>query len=302
MTTKKDLYQEVTNAIIEQLEQGIIPWHKPWTGVQGGAISHNTGRAYSLLNQLLLIKPGEYITFNQCKAEGGHVKKGAKAKMVVFWKVYPREKKDTNGAPVLNADGSPVIEGLPVLRYYQVFHIDDCEGIAPKWNQEDQKPKTAQVDAEAEKILTSYVQREGIRFENSVSDRAYYSPALDLIHLPMVEQFDNTAEYYGTAFHEATHSTGHKTRLNRFTSNAAAAFGSEEYSKEELVAEIGSACILHEIGMETPESFKNSAAYVQSWLRALKNDKRMIVSAAGKAEKAANMILNVQGVNAAGSF
>ena len=293
-TTKKDLYQEVTNAIIDQLEQGVIPWRKPWTGINSGAISHATGRAYSLINQFLLWKPGEYLTFKQCQDEGGRVKKGAKAKMVVFWKVYPRQMKDADGAPVLDPNGNPVIEGLPVLRYYQVFHIDDCEGIEPKWADENAR-ETAEENTDAETVLLDYVKREGIRLEQEKGDKAYYSPALDLIHLPLREQFDDTAEYYGTAFHEATHSTGHKTRLNRFEGKAAAAaFGSEEYSKEELVAEIGSACLLHGLGIETPASFKNSTAYIQSWLRALKNDKRLVVSAAARAEKAVKMILNVQ--------
>lgn len=289
----KDLYTEIANNIIEQLEKGVIPWKKPWTGVNSGAISHATGRAYSLLNQMLLARPGEYITFNQCKQEGGMVKKGAKAKVVVFWKVLPREKRDADGNIITDADGKTVVEGIPVLRYFQVFHIDDCEGIAPKW--ENKLPAVAAPDERAENILTDYVRRENISFRNVIGDRAYYSPSQDLINLPIMEQFDSTAEYYGTAFHEATHSTGHATRLNRFTGDAAAAaFGSESYSKEELVAEIGSACILHEIGMETPSTFKNSAAYIQSWLRVLKDDKRMIISAAARAEKAVKLILNIQ--------
>lgn len=288
----KDLYSEIANGIIEQLEKGIIPWKNPWTGVNSGAISHATGRAYSLLNQMLLNRPGEYITFNQCKQEGGMVKKGAKSKIVVFWKVLQREKTDAAGNVVTNADGKPIIEGLPVLRYFQVFHIDDCDGIAPKWDKK--LPAVAAPDERAENILTDYVRREGIRLENVIGDRAYYSPSRDYICLPLMEQFDSTGEYYGTAFHEATHSTGHATRLNRFESGiAAAAFGSESYSKEELVAEIGSACILHEIGMETPSTFKNSAAYIQSWLRVLKDDKRMIISAAARAEKAVKLILNI---------
>lgn len=288
----KDLYSEITNGIIEQLEQGIIPWKKPWTGVNSGAISHATGRAYSLLNQMLLARPGEYITFNQCKQEGGKVKKGAKSKIVVFWKVLPREKKDAAGNIVTGKDGKPIIEGLPVLRYFQVFHIDDCEGITPKW--ENKLPAVAAPDERAENVLMDYVRRENIRFENTISDEAYYSPSRDLIHLPIMEQFGSTAEYYATAYHEATHSTGHATRLNRFEKGiAAAAFGSESYSKEELVAEIGSACCLHEIGLETPDTFKNSAAYIQSWLRVLKDDKRMIISAAARAEKAVKLIFNI---------
>ena len=288
----KDLYTEIANGIIDQLEKGVIPWRKPWTGVSTGAISHATGRAYSLLNQMLLGKPGEYVTFNQCKQEGGSVKKGAKAKTVVFWKVLPREKKGADGQTVTDADGKPVVEGVPVIRYFQVFHIDDCEGISPKW--EKKLPAVASPDERAESVLMDYVRRENIRLEHVLSDRAYYSPSSDLIHLPTMEQFTSTAEYYGTAYHEATHSTGHATRLNRFeTGSAAAAFGSENYSKEELVAEIGAACCLHELGIDTPSSFRNSAAYIQSWLRVLKDDKRMIISAAARAEKAVKMILNI---------
>ena len=289
----KDIYSEITNRIIEELEQGIIPWNKPWTGVSAGAISHTTGRPYSILNQMLLQKPGEYITFNQCKKAGGSVKKGAKAKFVVFWKFMCKAKADENGDPVIGDDGTPELETYGILKYYNVFHIDDCEGISPKWDKEP--AKIADVDENAEDVFTGYLHREGIRFEQEKSDKAYYSPSSDYIHLPLREQFENTAEYYSTAFHEATHSTGHVSRLNRFEAGAAAAaFGSESYSKEELVAEIGSACIINELGLETQSSFKNSAAYIQSWIRALKNDKRMIVSAAAKAEKAVKMILNIQ--------
>lgn len=286
----KNLYEEITARMIEQLEQGVIPWKKPWSGRRSGAISYATGRPYSLLNQMLLAKPGEYATFNQIKAAGGKVNKGAHAKIVVFWKVVPQERRDGSGQPIQDADGNPVVVGLPVLRYFQVFHIlDDCSGLAPKWA--DAQPVAAAPDEEAAGVLRSYLAREGITFREDASDEAYYSPARDLIHLPLMEQFDTAAEYYGTAFHEATHSTGHKSRLNRFADGVGvAAFGSESYSKEELVAEIGSACILHELGMETPQTFRNSAAYVQSWLRALKNDKRLIVSAATRAEKAVNLI------------
>lgn len=287
----KDLYSEISTRIIEQLEQGIIPWRKPWSGVNSGAISHVTGRPYSLLNQFLLAKPGEYVTFNQCKKEGGSVKKGAKSRIVVFWKVLPREKQDAAGNILRDSDGNAIIEGLPVLRYFQVFHLDDCEGISPKWDKGN--APTAAPDDAAENILLDYVRREGISLERCISDKAFYSPSRDLIRLPIREQFTDTAEYYGTAFHEATHSTGHPTRLNRFEKGAAAAaFGSDSYSREELVAEIGSACILHELGLETPSSFTNSAAYIQSWLRALKNDKRLIISAAARAEKAVKLILN----------
>lgn len=291
---KKDLYQEITDRMIEELENGIIPWRKPWTGVTTGAISHTTGRPYSLINQYLLRKPGEYLTFNQAKKEGGRIKKGAKAQFIVFWKISRRQALNDDGTPATDAEGNPVIKGYPVLKYFNVFHIDDCEGIEPKYK-DGELPKTAKANEQAEKIFNDYIAREKITFRNVRGDRACYSPVMDAIELPLMDQFAETSEYYSTLFHEATHSTGHKSRLNRFKAGAAAAaFGGEEYSKEELTAEIGSACILHEIGMETPETFKNSAAYIQSWLQALKNDKRMIVGAAARADKAAKMILNIQ--------
>lgn len=289
----KDLYQEITDRIIAELEQGIIPWKKPWSGVRSGAISYATGKPYSLINQLML-KPGEYITFNEAKKRGGKVKKGAHAHMVVFWKVIEKEKTDDSGKVITGNDGKPLTEAIPFLRYFNVFHIDDVEGVEPRWK--DYLPATpAQPIEAAEQALKGYIARSGVGFENGKQDRAYYSPALDRISLPLMEQFAEAAEYYSTAFHEATHSTGHKSRLNRFTGDAAnALFGSESYSKEELVAEIGSACILNELGIETPGSFKNSAAYIQNWLKALRNDKRMIVNAASKADKAVKLILNIK--------
>lgn len=288
----KDIYQEVTDAIIKELENGIIPWHKPWCGVRSGAISYATGKPYSLLNQFML-KPGEYLTFNQVKAKGGKVKKGAKAKMVVFWKVITKAKKDDSGNIITNDEGQPITESMPFLRYFNVFHIDDCEGIEPRWKDKLPSPNAQPIEA-AEATLQDYIKRSGVGFENAKQDRAYYSPAMDKISLPLLEQFPEIAEYYSTAFHEATHSTGHKSRLNRFTGEAAhAMFGSATYSKEELVAELGSACIMHDLGIETKSTFTNSAAYIQNWLQVLKNDKRMIVNAASKSDKAARMILNI---------
>lgn len=296
---KFDIYAEITDKIIAELESGLIPWEKPWAGINTGAISHATGRPYSLINQFLLRQPGEYITFNQCKQEGGNVKKGAKAKMVVFWKVIPKEKTDADGNAVKDSDGNAVVEGLPVLRYFNVFHISDCDGIAPKFPTPE-AVQTATANERAEAVFADYIAREHVRFSSRKQDEAYYSPVSDTIVLPLREQFQRTAEYYSTMFHEATHSTGHPTRLNRLDLHGGAEnhFGGEEYSKEELVAEIGAATILHEIGIDTAGSFRNSAAYIQSWLRALKNDKRLIVSAAARAEKAARLILNQPKENA----
>lgn len=293
-----DIYTEITDRIIAEMEQGIIPWEKPWTGTRSGAIRHVGGRPYSLLNQMLLGKPGEYLTFDQAKKEGGNVKKGAKSRLVVFWKFVEQTKTDSKGNVLMDENGLPKAVSIPYLRYYHVFHIDDCEGIKPKWDKDvrnDVKPIEA-----AQQVLDGYIAREKIRFSNEKGNEAYYSPSMDEIVLPLMDQFDTINGYYDTAFHESVHSTGHPKRLNRQMASALAPFGSEDYSKEELIAEIGSCGIMHELGLETAQTFRNNAAYIQSWLKALRNDKRLIVSAAGKAEKAIDLILNRKSEDKAG--
>ncbi len=270
-----DLYQEITNRIIAQMEEGSIPWHKPWRSEK--AISRTTGKSYSLLNQMLLGRPGEYLTFKQCQQEGGTIRKGEKASMVVFWKWLEQEDKETGEK-----------KKIPFLRYYSVFHIDQCEGLTPK--HENVKSGTAEPDATANDIINDYLSCSGVTMRHEKGDRAYYQPTTDTVVIPDRRQFAETAEFYSTIFHELTHSTGHETRLNRLDKTAF--FGTESYSKEELIAEIGAAALVNHCGIETSSSFRNSAAYLQNWLQVLKNDKRFIVSAAGKAEKAVQFILN----------
>ncbi len=274
-----DIYAAVTDRIVQQLEQGVIPWHKPWTGLQSGAISGTTGKPYSLLNQMLLGKPGEYYTFTQIRKLGGRIRKGEKSQMVVFWKQIPVEET--------NADtGEKIRYSVPMLKYFNVFHVDQIDGIEPKTiDPETYDPAT---DETADRIISDYLNRSGVKLEHVKGDEAYYSPSRDYVQLPLREQFQRMAEYYSTAFHELTHSTGHSSRLDRISRRAF--FGNEEYSREELVAEIGAAALLNHCGIETGSSFKNSAAYIQSWLRALHNDKKMIVSAAGAAAKAFELI------------
>ena len=273
-----DIYAAVTDRIIEQMEQGIIPWQKPWVA-SGKAVSHATGKPYSLLNQLMLGRPGEYLTFKQCQKAGGRVRKGEKASMVVFWKFIGQEDEETGEK-----------KQVPFLRYYNVFHIDQCEGVTAKHTTETAFPDGAEALDVAQDIIYDYLSREGVKLLHEEGDRAFYRPSTDEIVLPIRKQFMSTAEYYSTAFHELTHSTGHPSRLNRLTQPSF--FGSDDYSKEELVAEIGAAALVSHVGLETAGSFRNSAAYIQNWLSVLKGDKRFIVSAAGRAEKAVSLILN----------
>ena len=273
-----DIYSEITARIMEQMEHGIIPWQKPWVAC-GKAISRTTGKPYSLLNQMLLGRPGEYLTFKQCQDAGGKVRKGEKSQMVVFWKWIETKDEETGE-----------VKEVPFLRYYNVFHIDQCEGIAAKHTTETAFPDSAAADDAAQAIINDYLNREGVRLHYNEGDRAFYRPSADEIVLPLMKQFRSTAEYYSTAVHEITHSTGHEKRLNRL--EKIAFFGSDAYNKEELVAEIGASTLVTHCGIETSSSFRNNAAYIQNWLKVLKDDKRFIVSAAGKAEKAVQLILN----------
>ncbi len=277
-----NVYELVTNRIIEELKKGVIPWQKPWSGVRSGAYNRISKKPYSILNQMLVKNKGEYATFKQWQQLGGHVRKGEKSEVVVFWKLFQvDEKKD---------DGTIEKKTIPMLRYYNVFHISQVEGVEPLKKEElkDTKP----IDA-AEKVLNDYWNREKITVHKEASNRAFYSPLMDSITLPLIEQFQYAEEYYSTAFHESTHSTMKESRCNRAEDRKGknVAFGSEDYSKEELIAEIGAATLVNMLNIETEKSFRNSASYIQSWLQVLKNDNKFIVSAASKAEKAVNYIL-----------
>ena len=275
-----DIYEEITKRIIDQMEQGIIPWHKPWTGGHDGAYNFVTGKSYSLLNQFILKHADAYLSFKQVKDLGGKVKKGAKSEIVTFWKVLPITDTDK--------DGNKIEKKIPFLRYYNVFWIGDTEGIERK---EVERVEILDPEEEAENIINLYMNSENhpTLERTHVSGKAYYRPSTDTVVVPAIEQFSEISEYYSVLFHELTHSTGAKSRLNRISGTAH--FGSEEYSKEELVAEIGAATLVNMAGLETPKSFTNSASYIQGWSSKLRENVRMIVEATSKANKAVNYIL-----------
>lgn len=275
-----NVYQMVTDRIIKQLEVGVIPWHKPWNNAINGAYNRISKKPYSLINQMLLKHNGEYATFKQWNNLGGKIRKGSKSEMVVFWKIYQKEE--------LNEKGEKEVVNIPVLKYYNVFHISQVDNVKPL-----ERPTTeVKQIPEADTLITDYITRENITYMETISNKAYYSPKTDTVVIPSRSQYKDINEFYSTAFHELTHSTGHKNRLNRISTTEIAAFGSDNYSKEELTAEIGSCNILNILGIETPDTFNNSTAYIQSWLRVLKNDNKFIVSASSKAEKAVKYILN----------
>lgn len=275
----------VTDRIVEQMSKGIVPWRQPWVGGNALAISYGSRKAYSMLNQLLLGKPGEWLTWKQIQDRKGKVKKGAKSRFCVFYQMVEHEETNPKTGEVKKGTH-------PVLKWYKVFHLDDTEGIPSKIEKVEANPDIRPIEV-AEEIINGYLEREAdLKFINDrESDRAYYSPRMDEVVVPMISQYEVPEEYYSTAFHEFTHSTMHEKRCDRKTENEGAHFGNMVYSREELVAEIGSAMLCNRSGIESERAFNNSAAYIQSWLKALKNDPKMIVWASGRAERAAKYIL-----------
>lgn len=272
---KVDVYQIVTDRIIKKLEQGIAPWRRPWNA-SGIAVNWKTQKPYRGINALLL-EPGEYATFNQIKEAGGKVKKNAKSDIVVFWKWLEKEDEET---------GETV--KIPFLRYYRVFEINtQVEGLKSK-------RKIVEYDhdpiEEAEKIFNGYRNAPTYTFNPG---KAYYQPSTDRINVPPLKDFEIPEEFYCTLFHEMIHSTGHRSRLARPGVEQVASFGSETYSKEELVAEMGAAMLCGVAGIDN-STIDNSANYIGGWLRALKDDKRLVVQAAAQAQKAADWILGVE--------
>lgn len=292
--SQSHIYQVVTDRIIAQMQQGVIPWRKPWHSINNDnpeqvAVSHETGRPYSLLNQFLVGGPGEYISFGQIQKQGGRIRKGEKSRMVVFWTQLVKEDSDD-----LDESGKPKRKMIPYLKYYNVWHIDQCEGISARWTKTadaSAEPKVRPAEA-AEAIVAGYLaQPSHPKLTLMAGDRAFYRPSADEVIAPLLSQYDSADEYYSTLFHELGHSTGHKNRLNRKGIADITFFGDHEYSKEELVAEITAAMLVAQAGLSAERAFKNSIAYLQSWLRALKDDPKMIVWASGKAEAAAKYIL-----------
>lgn len=283
----------VTDRVCEMINKGVIPWQKPWhfsgKAEHEMAINYVTRKPYSLINQWLLVEPGEYLTFKQVVAAKGHVKKGAKSRFVVFFTHVPYEEKNPK-------TGEMERKTYPLLRYYNVFHIKDTEGIESRIeaaDAEDAPVAELPMCAEADAAIDAYVESQsGLKFVNDKeSDRAYYSPANDTVVVPMRKQFSKMAEYYSTAFHELTHSTLIESRCDRRTTGTVAFFGSHEYSREELVAEMGATMLCANFNIDSNKAFRNSVGYLQSWVSNLKNDPRAIVVAAGKAEKAVRYIL-----------
>ncbi|MCP3029618.1 ArdC family protein [Halobacillus sp. A5] len=270
----KKIYEMITNQMIEKLEQGVVPWRKPFRN--GVAVNWKTQKPYRGINTMLL-DGGEYATFKQIKEAGGKVKKGETSHMVVFWKILNVEDQETEEE-----------KKIPLLRYYRVFEVgSQVEGLETKRTVETFEHDPIE---EAERVKEGYFNGPSYSF---VSGRAYYAPYEDRINVPPKEDFEDIHEYYSTLFHEMVHSTGHKDRLYREGITGEISFGSQNYSREELIAELGASMLCGVTGIET-QTIDNSASYIQSWLRKLKDDPTLIVQASQKAQKASDHILGVE--------
>jgi antirestriction protein ArdC len=215
-----------------------------------------------------------WLTFRQAAQLGGNVRRGERSSLVVFWKQHQVTDE---------RDGEEVTRTIPLLRYFNLFNVAQCDGL-----------NLAPVPANhIEPIEAAMAIVDGMpnppRITHDGGDRAYYVPATDSIHLPAMSAFDGAGEFYSTAFHELTHSTGHKSRLNRESLDTPAPFGSPIYSREELVAEFGAAFLSAQAGIDN--TIENSAAYIDGWSRALRADKRLVITAASQGQKAADYVL-----------
>lgn len=277
-----NVYEIITNKIIEALENGTVPWRKPWVNV-GPPKNLASKTNYNGINVLMLsltreangYKSNYWLTYNQAKKLGGQVKKGSKGTPVIYWKFLEYD----------DADKSKSMKRIPFLRYYTVFNVAQVDGVEiPKQEQEKQFVPLGH----AEEIINNVPNKPDIQYG---SEKASYSPNADVISLPHKTQFHSSEEYYSTYFHEMVHATGHKDRLNRPTVLDAAPFGSENYSKEELVAEIGSAFLSGHANI-SPATIQNSQAYIRGWLSRLRGDTKLVVFASAQAQKASDYILN----------
>jgi len=270
-----NVYEKITEQILAQLERGTVPWRKPWrTSFPKNLVS---GKPYRGINVLMLGVQGYesayWATFRQVEKLGGTVKKGEHGTLVVF----------TNWFEVMDKETGEEKE-IPFLKSYVVFNLAQTTGIEVP--AEEQKAPVSPI-ARCEEVVSGMADKPRIGFDGG--SRAYYLPLTDSVHLPAKTKFESTEGYYGTLFHELVHSTGHAKRLARKGVIDVAGFGSESYSQEELVAEIGAAFLCGTTGIDTG-IVENSASYIAGWLKSLRDDRKLVVVAAAQAQRAVDYI------------
>jgi len=282
-TTKRrdaNVYQTVTDKVIDALKCGVAPWRQPWRSLQAqNAVS---GRPYRGVNVFLLAlspcRDPRWLTFHQARGLGGSVRKGEKGSPVIFWRWLEKIGKEEEEKP----------ERIPLLRQYTVFNVEQCDGLKIEPLTDSTAEKRSRTIEPAVRIVEAMPRPPTIVHG---SQAAAYFPSRDEVRLPDPEAFEQVEAYYSTCFHELIHSTGHSSRLHRSGITEGARFGSEVYSKEELVAEMGAAFLAAEAGIDCLDQ---SAAYLDGWLRALQGDRWLVVSAAAAAARAADYVLGTQ--------
>jgi antirestriction protein ArdC len=278
--TSIDVYALITNRIIELLKAGTIPWRKPWTdaGLPKNLVSK---RPYRGINVMLLNSMGFernfFLTWKQIQSMYASVKRGEKGTVIIFQKMVDVKK-----------DGHPTGRKMSMLRYYTVFNVAQCNDI-PRVFLPDVEANQNEPIWECERILEHMTDCPSIHHGG---DEAYYLPSEDCINMPGINLFENIEAYYGILFHELIHSTGHEERVGRREVYENPAFGTDPYSMEELVAEMG-ACYLKSHAGLSIEKLNNNAAYIQSWLKVLEGDNRLVIQAASRAQKAVEYVLNL---------
>lgn len=287
---KKNVYEIVTQTILDSLDKGVVPWRKPWKSI-GGPRNLQSKRAYRGVNAFLLsLMPFDspyWTTYNAAKKAGGNVRKGEKGTMVIFWKPTEYQSKDDNGTPEKNDDGSPKMKRSLILRYYTVFNVEQCDGLEVPTVEQTEEFSAVE---EAERVIADYVESDESLTLGFGGDSAHYSPIADHVQMPNRERFDDAEGFYSTTYHELGHATGHESRLNRFkTVDPGNRFGSDSYSEEELVAEMTAAFLCGATGIEP--RYEQSAAYIAHWSERIGEDRKLVVIAAARAQKAADLIL-----------
>ncbi len=286
---RRKIYDIVTDRIIAELKKGTVPWKMTWKAAEP-PMNLLSKRGYRGINILILslapFSSPYFATIKQVNQLGGRVKKGEKGFPVVFWKF---QETDLDTTPFAKGNADKKNSNAPILRYYTVFNAEQCEGL------EGALPKEEEISFdpidECEEVVSGYFDKPEVKYMNGL---ACYKPLLDSLFMPTPESFDSPENYYATLFHELVHSTGHEKRLGRDEIQTLSVHGDHKYSKEELIAEIGASFLCGKTKIDINSIFDNQVAYIGSWLQTLKNDKRMIIYAAAKAQKAVDYILKVK--------
>lgn len=285
MVGKVDVYQIVQERILAQLDAGVVPWRQPWNvdGAGGMPVNAVSKKRYRGVNVFLLprLEDNRWLTYKQAQQLGGSVRKGEKSEVVVFWSFLESETEhDRVGRP----------KKIGFLRYYNVFNVSQCDGLKLP---PVVAPVTKEIDIieECEFLVQQYLNRDGQLKVGHGGTQAYYSPTMDAVQMPKRDSFESGTRYYSTMFHELTHSTGHSNRLDRHKEMEMHGFGSVGYGREELVAEFGAAYLCGLMKIDNDESVGQSASYIKGWSKVIKEDKKLVVSMAGKAQRAVDFIV-----------